>query len=121
MSFLAKLNPFHKENIADYKNVLVPLANAQRHSTVTAEYDRRRSQDGRTSSGDAGSTKKKESEDESGVLSSRSAAYSPFTVEGLRAEVYEDVGASGHDTAYDREFYFSEIWGSFVWRADWVQ
>ena len=33
----------------------------------------------------------------------------PLTIEGLKAEVEADVTASGHDSAYDRMFFFSVI------------
>lgn len=106
MGFLGFQKPFRKESVNNYTDVLEPLANAHRHSTVTAEFDRRRSQEGRNSSGDAAEVKKKESSEERGVLSTRSSTYSPYTIEGLRAEINEDVGASGHDSAYDCELYF---------------
>jgi hypothetical protein len=36
-----------------------------------------------------------------------SADYKPYTIEGLRAEVMEDVAASGHDSAYDCKLFSS--------------
>ena len=102
MGFMGFTNPFHKESVDDYQGVLVPLANAVRHPTVAAEYARRRSLEGSDGSPHSNDTKKdKTSDNEDGVMRTTSAGYNPYTVEGLRAEVDEDVAASGHDTAYD--------------------
>jgi len=108
MKFMGITNPLHKESVDDYQGVLVPLENAARHPTVAAEYARRRSLEAVGSDGAAHSdeTKKdKSSDNEDGVMRTSSAGYSPYTIEGLRAEVNEDVAASGHDSAYDCKIY----------------
>ena len=99
MKFMGITNPLHKESVDDFQGVLVPLANAARHPTVAAKYERRHSSE---TAAHSDSTKKdKSSDNEDGVLNTNSAGYSPYTIEGLRAEVNEDVAASGHDSAYD--------------------
>ncbi|KAJ5054111.1 uncharacterized protein L3040_000394 [Drepanopeziza brunnea f. sp. 'multigermtubi'] len=107
---------FEKDlSVNDFADVLVPLAQASRHPTVVAEYARRRSAEGRRSprlgSGlDPGGEKKISDGDadaatavdrEDGMLRTTSDEYSPYTIEGLKAEVREDLSAGGHDTAYD--------------------
>lgn len=123
MGLLNIQNPFKHESTTSYPNVLVPLSQAQRHSTVTAEYERRRSEDRRGSAGDLGKKESGSGRSEEGVFAgdagggdvdvggeeadvrtTGSAGYSPFTLEGLRAEVNEDVAKSGHsNSAYDCE------------------
>ena len=86
--------------------VLVPLAQAKRHETVEAEYARRQSVEQRRQSdtcvGKGLNGKKYGSESELGR--SANPLHSPYTIEGLREEVTNDVATSGHDTAYDCEF-----------------
>jgi hypothetical protein len=104
MGILAIKGLFHKDSVKDYQDVLVPLANAQRHPTVEAEYARRRSAEGHGSTGDFNGAKKEvrnESSGEEGVMRTTSHKYSPYTIEGLRAEVVEDLASSGHDSSYD--------------------
>jgi hypothetical protein len=112
MGFLGMKKPFQKESIDNYQGVLVPLATAQRHPTVAAEYARRRSAEGRSVSAesrappnyDAAQKDKdasKSDDGEGGIMRTTSAGYSPYTVEGLRAEVTEEVGAGGSNSAYD--------------------
>jgi hypothetical protein len=107
MGFLGLKKPFQKASVDNYQGVLVPLAQAQRHPTVAAEYARRRSAEGRSSDEVAVDPAKKDKtttgadDSENGVMRTTSAGYSPYTIEGLRAEVTEEVGAGGHDIAYD--------------------
>jgi len=107
MGFLGLKKPFQKESIDNYQGVLVPLAQAQRHPTVAAEYARRRSAEGGSSDEVADDSAKKAKittgadDGENGVIRTTSAGYSPYTIEGLRAEVTEEVGAGGYDNAYD--------------------
>ena len=112
MGFQAIKSLFHKDSVNDYHNVLVPLEKARRHPTVEAEYARRRSAEGHDKNADlddskneAGPVNASESSGEEGVMRTSSANYSPYTIEGLRAEVMEDVTASGHDSAYDCELF----------------
>ncbi|TAQ90923.1 hypothetical protein B7494_g819 [Chlorociboria aeruginascens] len=92
---------FHKTSVDDYTGVLVPLSQASRHPTVAAEYARRQSADSDRGSGNTNKGKRRVEEGEETVLRTGSAGYSPYTIEGLKAEVNEDLAASGHDTAYD--------------------
>ena len=107
MGFLGLKKPFQKESVDNYQGVLVPLATAQRHPTVAAEYARRQSAEGPSSDEVADGPAKKEktttsaNDSENGVMRTTSAGYSPYTIEGLRAEVTEEVGAGGYDSAYD--------------------
>jgi len=108
--------PGHKESVNDYQGVLVPLAQASRHSTVAAEYARRRSAEGQNSSSDeslGAKDKASEGSGEEGMMRTSSGAYNPYTIEGLRAEVLGDVAASGHDCSYDCKFKLNSIssWG----------
>lgn len=111
MGFLGIKKPFQKESVNNYTNILVPLANAKRHDTVIADYERRRSAENlapRASSLTSSDAKK---ESDAGVgagadvgrneKSLGNGVYSPNTIEGLRAEVYEDMARSGEDSAYD--------------------
>ena len=108
MGFLAIRSLLHKDSVNDYHDVLVPLEKAQRHPTVEVEYARRRSAEAHDNNGDLDGAKKEagplnagESSGEEGVMGTSSANYSPYTIEGLRSEVMEDVAASGHDSTYD--------------------
>jgi hypothetical protein len=108
MGFLAIKELFHEDSVNDYQDVLVSLEKAQRHPTVEAEYAHRRSAECPATTGDLNGGKKEtglingsENSGEEGVMRATSANYSPYTIEGLRAEVMEDVAASGHDSAYD--------------------
>ena len=95
---------FFEKNKLD-PNVLVPLSQARRHKTVEAEYQRRQSEEQKRQAefGDD-KTKKDGSDCEQGVRSLSSSEYSPYTIEGLRAEVMEDMRAGGHGSAYDSKF-----------------
>ena len=107
MGFMGLTSPFKKDSVDSYQGVLVPLANAARHPTVVAEYARRRSAANDSSDGNSDDPLKKDAAKpgkENGVMRTSSEGYSPYTVEGLSAEIHEDVTASGHDSAYDCEF-----------------
>lgn len=105
MGFLGLQKPFQKESVDNYNGVLVPLANATRHPTVAAEYARRQSQEGRDASTDGVTDKDRDaSKDDGGEGGMRtgSTGYSAYTIEGLRAECTEELGAGelAH-SAYD--------------------
>lgn len=86
-------NPFMKHDVSDFPDVYVPLDQAQRHpSVVTA-------QDEKLGTNDLPPSDYKEVE--AGKKSE--VNYGPTTLEGLRAEIENDVAASGHDSAYDRK------------------
>lgn len=104
MGILAIKGLFHKESVKDYQDVLVPLANAPRHPTVEAEYARLGSAEAHGSVGDLNGAKEEagdENSGEEGVMRTTSHNYIPYTIEGLRAEVVEDLASSGHDSSYD--------------------
>ncbi|KAL9044477.1 MAG: hypothetical protein Q9214_002384 [Letrouitia sp. 1 TL-2023] len=81
------LNPFRKHDVSDFDGVFVPLENAQRHPSVVAANEKK--------FGDKGFSDEKAPESP--------PSYSAATIESLRAEIDLDLGASGHDTAYDRK------------------
>jgi hypothetical protein len=89
-------------------SVLIPLSQAKRHETVEAEYARRQSEEERRpgSGGRKGLNGKKDGSD-SELGRSTSPLRSPYTIEGLREEVTNDL-ATGHDTAYDCESCMAE-------------
>ncbi|TVY91080.1 putative MFS-type transporter [Lachnellula willkommii] len=103
------VNPFRKESVNDYTGVVVPLERAIRHPTVVAEYARRCSARTSSSEGSGGSAHADDSkkDNEAGVMRSNSSSYTPYTIEGLRAEIEEDMGlvasASGGDSQYQYE------------------
>jgi hypothetical protein len=113
MGFLGLRRLGQKDTVNDYQGVLVPLSQAKRHSTIEAEYARRKSAEKLPTADSANPTdpndpppdyEKKDDGGEEGVIRTNGAGYDPYTLEGLRAEVNEDVAASGHDSAYDRKF-----------------
>jgi hypothetical protein len=87
------LNPFRKYDVDDFPSVIVPLAKAPRHPSVIAENKRRASRASIDSAANA----------EKGEKSVDGSETAEFTVEQLKAEVEEDIVASGHDSAYDRK------------------
>lgn len=74
-------NPFKTHDVSEFPDVVIPLAQAQRHNSITS----------------------KEKPDDSSRASSDGQSGAALTVEALRAEVDSDLAAGGHDTAYDRE------------------
>ena len=92
------LKIFKTESVNDYPGVLVPLANAQRHSTVEADYARRRSEDAQNNSDGDLAAGKKEADEKAGVNPNSEGAM--YTVEGLRKEIEADA-AGAVDTPYD--------------------
>lgn len=87
------LNPFKSYDVDDFPDVWVPLAQAPRHPSVLTENKRRASL--RTSIDSSANAKEKGEKFHSDAAE--------FTVEQLRAEVEEDLVASGHSSAYDRK------------------
>jgi hypothetical protein len=107
MGFMGLTSPFKKDSVDNYEGVLVPLANAARHPTVVAEYARRRSVANDYSDGNSDDPLQKDGakpREDNGMMRTSSEGYSPYTVEGLRAEIHEDVATSGQDSAYDCEY-----------------
>lgn len=93
------LNPFKKYDLEDFSGVWVPLAEAPpRHASVVAENKRRASLVASiTTDSEKGLTKKDTNR------STGSDDDATLTLESLRAEVDEDLVASGHDSVYDRK------------------
>ncbi|KAI9840576.1 MAG: hypothetical protein M1837_001515 [Sclerophora amabilis] len=81
------MNPFKKYDASDFPGVLIPLSEAHRYHFQTAAEKK--------------DDKEHDKADPTGSPSR--SGYSPYTIEGIRAEILEDVAASGHDLAYDRK------------------
>ena len=79
------MNPFQKHDVKDFPDVYVPLAHATRNASVVEDHEK------------PGISSDSPVKDEADVRGECSAN----TVEGLRAEIDQDMAASGHDTAYD--------------------
>lgn len=84
------MNPFAKHDVSEFPGVLVPLSQAQRHSSAVLMAKKKDDKEGLSPP----SSEKGER---------RSSTYNIYTIEGLRAEVEADVAAGGHSTTYDRE------------------
>lgn len=85
------VNPFKKHDVKDFPGILVSLQDAPRHPSVLRGYEERAG--GRNSTFDPDAEKgQSPSRDEN----------SPYTIEGLKLEVEEDLAAAAHDTTYDR-------------------
>ncbi|KAL4911722.1 major facilitator superfamily domain-containing protein [Aspergillus aurantiobrunneus] len=98
------VNPFSKHDHHDFPGVVVPLSNARTHSESSPN-DPEKKKVGPDDKTDAGSLDRSSSA-ENGVGSIHSHQQSqdgPLTLEILRAEVENDIVASGHDSAYDRK------------------
>lgn len=79
-------NPFKTHDVSEFPDVVIPLAQAQRHNSITS---------------------KEKQDDSSRASSDGPVSSSALTVEALRAEVDSDIAAGGHDTAYDRKLMLS--------------
>ena len=99
------MNPFKKHDVSEFENVYVPFAEAQRHKTVLAQHndlqERGIVEDNGEMKKEATDAASNEKDVEAGSLREVNF-YSPNSIEGLRAEINEDVAASGHDSIYDR-------------------
>ena len=84
------MNPFHKHDVAEFEGVYEPFGQGARHPSVVA------------------ANEKKFGEKEDIESDSKEGQYSSYTIEGLRAEIDSDVAASGHDSIYDRRFFFKK-------------
>lgn len=82
------MNPFAKHDVSEFPGVYVPLADAHRHASVVAKHE--------------GNGEKSSISEAPGGEAGPGQNYSPYTIEGLRAEIESDLVASGHDAAYDR-------------------
>jgi len=107
MKFLALGKLGRKESIDDYPGALIPLAQAKRHATVLAGYSPQKSREDSEGSATAALNKGSPNKyhlSEDGIPRTSSTEYNPYTIKGLKAEVYEDLAVSGHDSPYDRPF-----------------
>jgi len=80
------INPFAKHDVSEFPGVLIPMAQARRHSSIVSVESKKLAEAGHAD--DAS-----QSSHPTGVL----------TIESLKAEIEEDLAAGGHDTAYDRK------------------
>lgn len=105
-------NPFTRKEQSNFPGVVVPLANAPERAPSPLQSD--------TENKPNPDEKPNETPDEKSLdRSDRSengvgpVPGGPLTIEGLKAEVEEDVAASGHDSAYDRMFFCDCQWATF--------
>ncbi|KAL2812855.1 major facilitator superfamily domain-containing protein [Aspergillus granulosus] len=95
------INPF-KRHDHEFPGVVVPLSSAPAHSKISSDPENKVGQDEKIDNGSLD----RASSAENGVGSVRSHHESQdghLTIEILRAEVENDVAASGQDSAYDRK------------------
>ncbi|EAW11404.1 putative sugar transporter [Aspergillus clavatus NRRL 1] len=88
-------NPFKKHNHKSFPGIVIPLASAPAHAHPDSE-----KKTGPDETTDASSLDKAPSQENGSASIPES---SNLTLEALRAEVESDIGASGHDSAYDRK------------------
>ena len=103
MGFLLPLKHYKLE---DFDSVIISLEAAERHHSVIADNERRTSQrtlvdaeKGQNAEPKAISDSDSANKHDIALPSDNSKA----ALEALRAEIDADIGASGHDTAYDRK------------------
>ncbi|KAI9805810.1 MAG: hypothetical protein M1825_000424 [Sarcosagium campestre] len=90
------INPFKKHDASEFEGVLVPLGEAPRHPSVVGTHHERSGKNGTLADGSSD----KDAERASDRLSED---VSPYSIEGLRAEIDADIGASGINATYDRK------------------
>ena len=112
-------NPFTRKEQSNFPGVVVPLANAPERAPSPLQSD--------TENKPNPDEKPNETPDEKSLdRSDRSengvgpVPGGPLTIEGLKAEVEEDVAASGHDSAYDRMFFCDCQWATFFLHPPWL-
>ncbi|KAJ9214678.1 hypothetical protein DTO166G4_3734 [Paecilomyces variotii] len=86
-------NPFQRDNYRTFPGVVIPLSQGHRPDLAPAEKDVNPAKDDDKLA--------KVGSEENGAASLPET--STLTIEALRAEVENDVAASGHDSAYDRK------------------
>ena len=82
------MNPFAKHDVSDFPGVLVPLDQAHRHVSVVDKKDNKLDPADGAATETAGPQ--------------AGGEYSAFTIESLRAEIDDDLAASGVNSTYDR-------------------
>ncbi|KAL3492661.1 major facilitator superfamily domain-containing protein [Aspergillus germanicus] len=96
------VNPFSRHDHHDFPGVVVPLSSAPAHSKLSSDPEKKVGPDEKTDDGSLD----RSSSAEHGVGSVHSHQQSQddhLTIEILRAEVENDLAASGQDSAYDRK------------------
>ncbi|KAL4873248.1 hypothetical protein BDV12DRAFT_160677 [Aspergillus spectabilis] len=96
------VNPFAKQDHHEFPGVVVPLSSAPAHSNASTDPEKKVGPDDKTDDGSLD----RSSSAENGVGSIHSHQASQdghLTLEILRAEVENDLVASGQDSAYDRK------------------
>lgn len=98
-------NPFKRHDRQEFLGVVIPLSEAPRfqHLNTVASTD---------SSEVPGGEDNKDDKNLNRIGSGENGAasnpeYSHQTLEAIRAEVETEISTSGHDTTYDRRFFFS--------------
>lgn len=91
---------FKTPECSDFPGVLIPLEHAQRHHSVV-EIEKAEKDEKSTNVGEKSSPSPSQSIGENNGRNVN-AAYDIHTIEGLRAEVENDVSSFGHDSMYDR-------------------
>ncbi|KAL3472214.1 major facilitator superfamily domain-containing protein [Aspergillus californicus] len=97
------INPFSKNDLHDYPGVVVPLSSARAHSKTSPDPEKKVGHEEKT---DYRSPDRLSATTENGVGSVHSHHQSQdgsLTLEILRAEIENDLVASGQDSAYDRK------------------
>jgi hypothetical protein len=98
--------PFSRQDHHDFPGVVVPLSSAPAHSKLSSDPEKKVGPDEKTDDGSLD----RASSAEHGVGSFHSHQQSQdghLTIEILRAEVENDLAASGQDSAYDRTLLIS--------------
>jgi hypothetical protein len=84
------VNPFGKNDAADFSNTLIPLSEAHLH----ARHAKREVKIGKTS------TAKKGDAEKGGAR--QSGEFEKYTVDSMRSEIDDELQAGGVGTVYDR-------------------
>lgn len=93
-------NPFTRKEHSNYPGVVVPLAPSPERTPSTASHTSVVDTDKKPSPDEKSDRSLDRSETGIGPVPTSG----PLTLESLRAEVENDLEASGHDSAYDRMF-----------------
>lgn len=112
-------NPFTRKEQSNFPGVVVPLANAPERSPSPLQSDSeiKPSPDEKPNEKPDEKSLDRSDRSENGV---GPIPDGPLTIEGLKAEVEEDIAASGHDSAYDRMFFCDFQWATFFSPHSWL-
>lgn len=95
MGFITQFNPFKKDR-QNFPGVVIPLSSAPAYSSQDSNSEKKKEQD-------EGATLDRSSSAEHGSAGSIPDT-SYLTIEILRREVDEDIGAGSNNTIYDRTY-----------------